>query len=750
MQPGRPRGTNVSLHRPAPLHPGSGSGMEAELRAYVDIFRRRALWIGVIFLAVVGTALVATLAKEPVYRSSALIEIRAGAGNTPSMEGLFSGRGPSHEDLRTHFGLLRSAALADRVIQELRLDTIPEFASDESTRRQAMVAAFLERLVLDPMAESRLLRVSFDAGSPELSARIVNSIVANYTEMRVSERRNAAQRFAQQLDSVQAKLEESERTLKAYAESTNLPYLVEEDPTTQAAARLSDLRARLAEAREDRYRKESLHRAVVDDGWGDVLDSPILENLKIRLSELRRDYARLSATFTDDYPATAEVRRQIENVQELIREEQQRAQRAVESEYRLALEREQTLASIIGSEERTALELGLQSGTYHLLRRAVLANRQLHATLHERQREAEVAAAIGPTDLILVDAALPPTSPHRPVFAMSMALASMLGLVLGVGAAFAREVLDDTVRSPEDVPVPSDVPILGMIPSLNTEKERWIPAHPAGAVSRLAGNGSRVALKARGVHPTLRRNGGWTRIDAIDRRDPDGISMVDAFGALRTAMLSRDDGPLPRMVLVSSCRAGEGKTTISLNLALSLTKLVNRVLLIDGDLRRPSVHRALGMESGPGLIGCLRGEITLDEAIRPSVATGLDVLPAGGATTSAGDLLAGRRLEHLMRQAEARYDFVIVDAPAFFINASDAMILAQHVDGVIVTVRSRSTPRALVERLIERIPGLVPNFIGLVVNDVQKSSLPAYLGEYFAEYAEAVEVGGSNGGAAGP
>lgn len=718
--------------------PGSfGGGMEAEVRTYVDILRRRATWVAGVFLAVVAVGLVVTLVRKPVYRSAALLEIRADVGDTPSMDGLFAGRDPSDEDLRTHFGLLRSAALASRVIQDLRLDTLQEFAPDDSTRAQAIVETFLDRLVVDPIEESRLVKVSFDAASPALSAQVVNTLVADYTAMRVDERREAAQRLALQLDSVQVKLEGSENDLKAYAEANHLPYVVDEDPTTQTSARLADLRARLTEAQEARYEQESLYKAVVGEDRVDLLDSKVLDDLKIRLAELQRDYAKLSATFTDDYPATAEVRRQIDNVQGLIQKEQESEANRVESDYQLAREREQKIAAAIEAEEHTASEVGLQSGKYHLLRQAVLSNRQLYTTLHDRQREAEVAAALGPTDLNVVDAAVAPTSPHRPVFAMNMALAMMLGLLLGVGTAFGRELLDDTVRTADDLPVPMDVPILAMIPSLDraaTDRFR------AGAKALLAGPGTRVGIRngERAAHG----KGPWPRIDTVDRRDPEGIAIVDAFGALRTAVLSRKDEPLPRLVLVSSCRAGEGKTTISLNLAMSLTKLVNRVLLIDGDLRKPAVHHALGIEPGPGLLGCLRGEVSFAEAVQRSVAPGLDVLPAGGLTTSASDLLAGRRLGQLMREAEGQYDFVIVDAPALFINASDATLLAREVDGVVVVARSRSTPRALVER----IPLLLPNLIGLVVNDLQKSSLPGYFGEYFAEYGETVEVGGTDTG----
>jgi capsular exopolysaccharide synthesis family protein len=225
--------------------------------------------------------------------------------------------------------------------------------------------------------------------------------------------------------------------------------------------------------------------------------------------------------------------------------------------------------------------------------------------------------------------------------------------------------------------------------------------------------------------------GQWLRIDALKNGGMNNTAVVDAFGALRTAVLFRNGGPHPRTILISSCRAGEGKTTVSLNLAMSLAKLGSRVLLIDADLRRPSVHLALGLPPGPGLVNYLSQDIGWKRLVQVGVVEGLDVLRSGGATTHAADLLASRRVRLLLREAEMQYDYVIVDAPALFINAPDATLLSREVDGVVVVVRSRSTPKSLVDR----IPGEVPNLLGVVVNDLQKNSMPDF-GDYFAEYGD--------------
>jgi capsular exopolysaccharide synthesis family protein len=708
-----------------------GGGLEGDVRAFVNVLRRRARLIRVIFLSVVAMTLLVTYVQSPVYRASALLEIRRGDGDVPSIEGLFAEGDPSGEYMRTHIELLQSATLATRVIEKLGLDQLDEFGAGEDTPRQAMVERFRSRLTVHPVVESHLVRVIFEAGSPELAARVVNEIVSSYADLRIEGRGEAAQRLAAQVESVGEQLEETEAELRAYSEENGLPYLVEEDLTTDIGTRLRDLRGRLAQAEGIRQENQALYEVVRGEGQVDIVGDDALRELEAQLSGLRREYGRLSSTFTDDYPVTAEVLRQIEHVRELIAEERARVEGRVGSEYRLAMQRESLITESIERQEERANQLGPESGRHHLLRQAVLANRALYVELNERRREAETAVAIGPTDFTVVDPAAPPTAPFRPVFAMNMGLALMLGMVLGLVGAFAKELMDDTVQNVEDIPARTAVPILGMIPSHEAGDSRqvssgWSTRKGPGAMPWSGGH-RRPRIRGEAVGG----NGQWLRIDTVKRGGTNSNAVVDAFGALRTAVLFRNDGSHPRSILISSCRAGEGKTTVSVNLAMSLAKLGSRVLLVDADLRRPSVHRALGLHAAPGLVNHLSQDSDWKALVRVGVVDGLDVLTSGGATTRAADLLAGGGMAALLREADARYDYVLVDAPALFINASDATLLSREVDGVVVVVRSRSTPR----NLVDRISIDVPNVMGVVLNDLDRSTMPDY-GDYFAEYGE--------------
>ena len=720
--------TKTQVSRPSAASPMIAAGLEAEVRTYVDIVRRRFAWIKWTFLAIVGLALAYTALQDPEYRATAMVELGGGDADVPSLDALLDQTQPSEEDLRTHLELLRSSTLAGRVIEDLHLDTIDGFLGDSDALLHQRAAALLEKLIVDPVEESRLVQISFDGPTPEIASAVVNGIVEAYANQGAEARRQVAVSLAEQVDSVETRLQQSEEELLEFAVLTGFPYLAGEDVTAQVGARMGDLRTRLTDAESARFQSEAL-RDVVAGGGVDVVQDEVLNGLLLQLQDLRAEYARLSATFTDDYPATAELRRQIEQVRGLIGEEQQRLAGRVESEYQLALARETALAEAIAQEQEAALERGPNEGRYFVLQQAIMANRTLLADLNGRRREAEVAAAIASTDFAVVDRAVPPTAPHRPVFMINMALAVMLALVLGVAAAFGRELMDGTVRSAEDLSLADRLPVLALIPSFAY----------AGGGRGLAGSTGHLLLPRRGSNGNGRKSvtprAEWPRIDSSDGGHPAGRALADSFGSLRASVLFEEGKAAPRSLLVTSCRPGEGKTTVAVNLAMSTAKLGKRVLLIDADMRKPSVHRAFRINPGPGLASCLAGEANWLSVRRHSGVEDVHLLPAGDPTPGAADLLSGERLALLLREAEEIYDIVIIDAPAVFINASDAKLLARQVSGVIVVLRSRFTPRALVDR----IPVTIPNVMGLVVNDLLTTSMPDYFGNYFTGYGNVPE-----------
>jgi capsular exopolysaccharide synthesis family protein len=249
-----------------------------------------------------------------------------------------------------------------------------------------------------------------------------------------------------------------------------------------------------------------------------------------------------------------------------------------------------------------------------------------------------------------------------------------------------------------------------MIPSVRQDKRRrQLPRVSGGRLELSPGHDRAV----------------WHRIDTTGA---DALSLAEAFAGLRTSVLFSGADSSVQTLIISSSQPGEGKTTVSVNLALSLARLGKRVLLVDTDLRRPSIHRAFQVSGAMGLANYLEGRVVLDQIVRRGAEGGIDLIVAGRSDLQPTELLSSPRLERLLESAREDYDFVILDSPALLINAADTRILAPHTDGVVLVVRSRTTPRENLVALIDQ----TPNVIGLVVNDVDTRHLPGYYGEYAA------------------
>lgn len=340
---------------------------------------------------------------------------------------------------------------------------------------------------------------------------------------------------------------------------------------------------------------------------------------------------------------------------------------------------------------------------YNRLRRDLERQDELFGTLDQKREEATIAAALSVMDAGVLDLATTPISPISPMPRRDIPVGALAGLMLGIGLAFVRHLADRSIRTVEDVQGVTGAPVLAMIPA-----ESFPAAHGIGVV----GNGSKDH---------------WHRIDQLEAAYS---PLKEAFSALRTSMLYDLSGEERRTLLVTSSQPNEGKTTVSTNLAISLARLGRRVLLVDADIRRPSLHRVFGMDMGYGLSEYLAGHEHWTDLVRPGSVPGLEVLQAGSDGRSPADSLSSERTRLLLEEAQEIYDFVLLDAPALFLAAPDARILSHMVDGVVLVVRKGVATREVVQQLV----GQVENLVGVVLNDMDMRSLPAYYREYYRDY----------------
>jgi len=712
------------------------------LFSYWILLRKRRWTVLAILAVIFAVDVIATVKEKPMYEAKALIEIERENPNIPTAEDLFEIDNVSNTFLETQYKVLESESVLRRVVHELKLDQLTEFNPPPHwwslpTKRAAVFTSqdptapkpdsegvhnalktLSDRLSVDPVKQSRLVEVSFESQDPILAARVVNSIAANYVDQNLELRWDAAQKasewLSQQLVGVKGKLEKSEDEMQAYARNNGLLFLESEKGTTEniVDARLRQLQEELTKAQADRYQKESLYRLVEAGDYGalpTVFDNHELQELTLRLSDLETQRANLATMFAPDYPKLKQVQSEIDEAQGTLDAERTRAATRIRDDYSAAVRREQLLKDAFASAQREADSIAERSVQYGILKREVDTNHELYDGLLQRLKQAGISAGLKESNVRIVDAAVPSTKPAKPRVALNLSLGLVLGLSVGIGAAFLQEHFDNSLKTTEEVERILQLPALAMIPSVESLNGRGNHAATNGDSPNLKPELSTAAGNGTGT-PNTR----WYLIDELSGKYS---QLTEAFRSLRTSvLLSAADQP-PRSLVVSSAQPGEGKTTVSTNLAISLAQLGQRVLLIDGDLRRPSVHRAFGIRDSLGVVSYLTGQRDWREVVEKISVAGLDVLVSGPIPPNPAELLSSERMKRLLKEALEEYKFVVVDSPPL-LNVADSRILATLVEGVVLVIKGGETPRELVRRAQAYASDVGARVIGVVLNNI--------------------------------
>jgi capsular exopolysaccharide synthesis family protein len=698
------------------------------------IQKRRATILTALFI-VFTVALVATLKQKPVYRARALVEIQKENPDVPTLQELFQVENLSDTYLETQYRILKSENLARRVISQLRLDQIEEFALSRGvTAAKAQEAAlpeppaagpnsapargtdlevlkkFQDRLGIEPLKRSRLVELTFESNDPKLAAQVLNTLASTYVEQNLEARWEASQKasewLSRQLQEMKANLEKSEDELQRYARENSLLFLETDKGTTEniVAQRLRELQEALTKAQADRYEKESLYRLVQEGDYASVpgiYDNKLMQDLTEKLSDLERERSRLSTIFNPEYPRVKEIQSQIDETNAALAAERDRAAVAITNAFRAATTREQMLQKAFQEQEVQANRVAERSVQYNILKREADTNKQLYVGLLGKLKETGVSTSLRATNLRMVDPAYPPQKPARPRILLNLSLALILGLALGVGAAFLQDHLDNTFKTAEELKRSLQLPALASVPAVQFAKNhRGARAISAGA--RILGRGEKEST----APPPQ-----WNRIEG----NGPNPALAEAFHELRASVLLSTARRPPTSLLVTSAQGGEGKTTIAANLALALAQLGDRVLLIDADLRRPSVHSFFGVGNSSGLVNFLTGDPDWRSLVCRAAPDGLDVLFSGPVPPNPADLLSSEYMRNLVREASKEYKFVVLDSPPL-LNLADSRVLSTLVDGVILVVGGGITPRDLVHRAYASVLDAGSHVLGATIN----------------------------------
>jgi capsular exopolysaccharide synthesis family protein len=729
---------------------------------YWRILRKRRWTVVTIFVVLFVVVLIGTVRQTPIYRAQATLQIDKDNPQILSFQEIFQLSSDSDEYLETQYKILQSHSLAMRVIDELGLDRHPEFlpqpiwpwgkpaahlraegpSQDRHASRtyQVVLRNFLKRLGVDPVRRSRLVRVGYDSADPALAAQVVNALANSFINQNLEARWEATQKasdwLAQELTTLKVRLEKSDDELQRYARQNAIVFLEDESGQRRRIVdeRLKLVQEELSQAEADRIQKESLYRLVQQGDLGSlpgVFESPLTQELTLRLAELKRQFSQLTSTFSANYPQVVQLERQIDEVERVLAEERKRGAQKITNDYLAAVRREEMLRAGFERQKREAEEIAEKSIQYNILKREVDTNKQLYEGLLQRLKEAGVSAGLKASNVRVVDPAEVPQKPVRPMILLNLALGVVFGLGLGASAAFLQEYLDNTLKSPDDVERYLRAAWLGLIPSVASLDGR----------RRLYGYGSRRKKLGAGVRPS-----------EIISHESSPTALQEAYRSLRTSILLSAAEHAPRTLLVTSASPGEGKTTTVVNLAIALAQLGSRVLVIDSDLRKPRLHRIFQLDNQQGLVSHLTGLVPSGDVIQHTYVPNMDVVVCGPVPPNPSELLSAPRMEDLVQQAIRTYDVVILDSPPV-LNVSDARILARIVEGVVLVVEGGKTQRELVRRARALLAEAGGNLLGVVLNNVDVTQ-DAYYYErsyynYYSSYGESSPEEEARGAAQG-
>jgi succinoglycan biosynthesis transport protein ExoP len=697
-----------------------------DLLEYWRIIQKRRATILTILFVVFTVGLVATLKGKPVYRGRGLVEIQTENPDVPTLQELFQVENISDAYLETQYRILESENLARRVIAQLKLGQTAEFGSStlDLTENKQRVAArgpnasdvdnevlkkFQDRLAIEPLKRSHLVEISFESHDPRLAAQVVNTLADTYIQQNLEVRwdasRKASEWLSQQLLDMKAQLEKSEDDLQRYARDNGLLFLETDKGITEniVTQRLRELQEELTKAQTDRYEKESLYRLLEQGDFASlpgVFDNKLMQDLTEKLAELERERSRLGAIFYGDYPQVKEIQSQIDETQEVLSAERDRAAQAITNDYHAAVKREEMVQRAFQEQQRQAGVVAEKSVEYNILRREADTNKQLYEGLLEKLKETGVSTSLKAANIRVVDPAYPPKKPVRPRILLNLSLALVFGLALGIGGAFLQDHLDDTFKTAEEIEHFLHLSVLASVPAVQS-----LNGH--GAMHGLYER-ARVLAKDKDRKSLAPR---WNRIEGNGQN----IDLAEAFHGLRTSILLSTAKRPPTSLLVMSAQGREGKTTIATNLAISLAQLDDRVLLIDADLRRPSVHEFFGVTNSSGLVNYLTGSPDWRSLLYHPGPASLDVLFCGPVPPNPADLLSSEYMRKLIREASKEYKFVVLDSPPL-LNLADSRILATLVDGVILVVGGGITPREQVHRAYASALDAGAHVLGATIN----------------------------------
>jgi len=695
-----------------------------DFRYVAAAVRANLLLIAAIIAAAVAVAVIATMLQTPRYTASATVQIndtvnRVLKNDADDSQQSDMGGWDTDRNLKTQVDILKSRGLAQRVAQKLNLASNAAFwASQElpappagapTQALQDSAAGVLRgHLSVVLPRDSRIVTLSWESTDPRMSALIANAYANEFIQSNLQRKFDSssyARNFiSEQLAETKRKVEESEKALNDYARQNGLIRTRDamssggdkdskgggggggESVTTTS---LLQLNMAMNEATARRIAAEGRWQALAGKpllSTGDVLSNSTVQALLAQRALAETELQDERARHLDGYPTVQAKQAQIAALNRQLQQVASNVRDSVRAEYQAAAETERRLTGQVSTLKGETLGEQDRTVRYSLLAREADTNRQLYDGLLERFKELNASAGIALSNISIIDAAEVPGGPSSPNLFKNLIVALMAGIGLAAVTVFVKDQFDDSIRVPEDVEAKLGVPLLGVVPKSHNEE-------PEDAL--------------------------------LDPKSP----ISEAYNSLRGSLLYSTPEGLPQIVLLTSAQPAEGKTTSSFAVASSFARMGKSVLLIDADLRRPSLHRRIGYGNERGLSTLLTSHEPLGAVLQPSGQENLTLLTSGAIPPSPTELLSSIRLEQILQEAAKQFQLVVIDSPPI-LGLADAPAMAALADGVLFVVEADRSRRGSLKTALRRLRSMRPVLLGAVLTKFD----PLKAGNRYSEY----------------
>lgn len=719
---------------------------QIHLRDYLRVILKRRWTIITVFFVVLITVLIQTYTATPIYETTTRLIIEKENPNVVSFQEVMTIDASDSDYYQTQYKIIESRSVARDVIGRLRLNESEEFypkpkddfisnlkrsiqetidywkesvasllktedvqqpedsestievtdSTKEETKDTALVSAFLGRIIISPIRNSRLVDVGFRAKDPKLAAKIANTLAKAYVdqnlEIKLRAVKDAVRWLQNRIDEERKKVENAELALLRYKEKQGIITDFSDDAETITAEKLANLNELVVDSERKRVEAETRYKeAIALSGTPDMLDSipEVMNNVLIRQIktievELYKDMSELSKKYGQKHPQMVAIESELKTVQKRKQQEINRVINSLKNEYRVALASEKSLKAALANQKKESLDLNQKAIKYGVLWREVESARQMYELLINRFKETSLTEDMRTGNIRIVDRAEVPLRPVLPKRRLNIILAIIVGLVTGIGLAFFFEYLDNTIKLPEDIKRYLNVPYLGPVPAIALKEN----GNPADEIAE----------------------------ELVTFHSPKSTAS-EAYRGIRTGILFSSAEHQPQVISVTSSGPEEGKTLTLINLAVTMAQSGSKVIILDCDMRKPRLHALFGVSREIGMSNILVGGSSVKDAIKNTEIPNLDIIPCGPIPPNPSEILGSKRMESVLELLGKNYTRILLDSPPVT-AVTDAVVLAKAVDGVLVVVRAGETPREIVQNGVENLRGVNANILGAILNGV--------------------------------